>query len=467
MTDQAVAGLHARAAKDSFSSGSPFASLLALLGNSQDDNASADSTLATLQQSLKTKASKTKDDTGSDAASQLNTVQQTAMQAPGTATAPIEIAGAHGHLMHAKLAAPDVLVNGAEANSTASTDAPAQTGQMPGAANKLSADTQAKLTAELAKTAKIPAASDPTAPTPGTSTTPADNQAAQEVTKATALTKIESAALTNASQQAVHAPAPAQKIEAQALPIQFDASATRTGTQTASDLSSNTNGQSENQSTKEQTADDSRSLDTANNRPVETSTNVAPSNASSAPTTSLSASTASAVSGAAATNSAPSTQQINTALYVAPQSQNDAPAAQPNLAALAVSIAAKSNNGDSQFNISMDPPELGRVEVKLSVDSTGKAQAHLTADQPQTLELLQRDRNTLETSLKDAGVNLSNNGLSFSLKGQDQQNGNNPSAFAQRNRALSVNAIQTIDAGTTAISSTSFAPGDSRLDIRV
>ena len=125
----------------------------------------------------------------------------------------------------------------------------------------------------------------------------------------------------------------------------------------------------------------------------------------------------------------------------APAAQNTAPAATPNTNAaqalptpafhhtpdvngLAVEIAAKSQSGAKQFDIRLDPPELGRVEVRLSIDATGKASAHLSADQPQTLDLLRKDSTSLTQALRDAGLNVSQDGLNFSLRqqaGQDQQ----------------------------------------------
>ena len=44
------------------------------------------------------------------------------------------------------------------------------------------------------------------------------------------------------------------------------------------------------------------------------------------------------------------------------------------LPGMAVEIAAKSQSGAKQFDIRLDPPELGRVEVRLSIDASGKAQ---------------------------------------------------------------------------------------------
>jgi hypothetical protein len=85
------------------------------------------------------------------------------------------------------------------------------------------------------------------------------------------------------------------------------------------------------------------------------------------------------------------------------------------LQTLALHIVARSARGDSRFTIRLDPPELGRIDVNLSVTSHGHAQAVLAVEKPQTLDLLLRDAPTLERALKDAGLELGSD-LSFSLK---------------------------------------------------
>ena len=59
-----------------------------------------------------------------------------------------------------------------------------------------------------------------------------------------------------------------------------------------------------------------------------------------------------------------------------------------------------------------------RVDVRLSIDTGGKAQAHLSADQPATLDMLQKDAPTLTRALREAGLDVSQSGLNFSLRGQ-------------------------------------------------
>jgi flagellar hook-length control protein FliK len=281
------------------------------------------------------------------------------------------------------------------------------------------------------------------------------------------MTQLEKAAMGNTAQQALHSAAPAAKTEAQALQMPADAKPANaqgdsgSGTQTGSDQK-----QSQNSDTARLAAAAAKPSDTqsqsmrapdapqriANSAAtVQTATNTAVSNAASA-----------IGNGAASPAGATSPTTVATTLQVAQQTAA-ASTTTPDLSALAVSIAAKAKDGQNEFNIRMEPAELGRVDVRISVDAAGKAQAHLTADKPQTLQMLQRDSQTLERSLKDSGLDLSNNGLNFSLKGEQQSS---TPTFIARNRALSINSVQTIDT-VSSTSGTSTAPGDSRLDIRV
>ncbi len=139
----------------------------------------------------------------------------------------------------------------------------------------------------------------------------------------------------------------------------------------------------------------------------------------------------------------------------------------PNLDAMAVSIAARALSGAKQFEIRLDPPELGRVDVRLSIDASGKTQAHMTADQPQTLDLLQKDAPNLTQALRDAGLDVSQSGLNFSLRGQDRQNGDGNDNTGQ-GRRTDLTASQTIQA-TQSPAAISFngAAADARVDIHV
>jgi len=127
------------------------------------------------------------------------------------------------------------------------------------------------------------------------------------------------------------------------------------------------------------------------------------------------------------------TQSAATAATQTPQQPaQPAPQAVP-LAILGVEIAGKALDGKNRFDIRLDPPELGRIEVRLDVSSDGRVTSHLTADRPETLNLLQRDAAGLQRALEDAGLKTSDNSLQFSLRDQSsgqQQNmpssGNSP-----------------------------------------
>ena len=89
--------------------------------------------------------------------------------------------------------------------------------------------------------------------------------------------------------------------------------------------------------------------------------------------------------------------------------------------ALPVEIATQATAGKRQFEIRLDPPELGRVEVKMNIDNNGNTTTRLVVDRPETLDLLKRDSSQLERALQDAGHKTSDNGLEFSLRQQSAQ----------------------------------------------
>ena len=83
---------------------------------------------------------------------------------------------------------------------------------------------------------------------------------------------------------------------------------------------------------------------------------------------------------------------------------------------IAVQIAKHLSGGVNRFEIRITPPELGRIEVKLEIAESGRISAHLVADKPETLDLLQKDRATLEKALAEAGLNADESSLEFSMR---------------------------------------------------
>lgn len=93
-------------------------------------------------------------------------------------------------------------------------------------------------------------------------------------------------------------------------------------------------------------------------------------------------------------------------------------AAQPHPAVQTVAATIQrsgSEKQDTRITIQLDPPELGRVEVKMSMNKDNAAKVVLTIEKPETFAMLQRDAHVLERALADAGLSPDGSGLEFSL----------------------------------------------------
>ena len=317
---------------------------------------------------------------------------------------------------------------------------------------------------------------------PGNATSkPQQPPAATDTASADDSKKSASSDLQALSAASAHLAAPDKQVtQAKALPVQFDLVSGKAGAKAdARDDSASDHSGKDDRLADAQPQNDSRPIASApqtrtdapaqNTHSGNQQQNIAPAQPQAAnQNASATSGNASATATAAASATAQSATSQNNApaLQVVPQAQTAAGAVSPDLSALAVSIAAKSKNGEKQFDIRLDPPDLGRVDVRLSVDASGKAQAHLVADKPQTLDLLQRDRSDLERSLKDAGLALSNNGLNFSLKGQERQGDGAPAQTG--GSALGLAAVASDEAAPSAATNINgLSMGRSRLDIRV
>ena len=131
-----------------------------------------------------------------------------------------------------------------------------------------------------------------------------------------------------------------------------------------------------------------------------------------------------------------------------------------------MTIAARAQSGNSNFEIRLDPPDLGRIDVQLKVDSGGNVTSHIIAERPETLSLLQRQAPQLERALQDAGLNTGE-GTQFSLADQGFA-GNNAYTAPEFNSGTST-AIPTSDS-VPAIAAQGYASWSGRsggLDITV
>ena len=89
---------------------------------------------------------------------------------------------------------------------------------------------------------------------------------------------------------------------------------------------------------------------------------------------------------------------------------------QLNLPQIAIEMARQVGDGNTRFQIRLDPPELGRIDVRLEIDKGGQVLARLTVEKSETLDLMQRDQRALQQALQQAGLDSSKTNLEFSLK---------------------------------------------------
>lgn len=102
------------------------------------------------------------------------------------------------------------------------------------------------------------------------------------------------------------------------------------------------------------------------------------------------------------------------------------------LSGLAAEITAQARDGKNHFEIRLDPPDLGRIDVRLDVDRQGQVTSHLVVERSETLDLLRRDAPSLERALQSAGLKT-DGGVEYSLRdqafGRDRSPQNAPSTL--------------------------------------
>ncbi len=89
-------------------------------------------------------------------------------------------------------------------------------------------------------------------------------------------------------------------------------------------------------------------------------------------------------------------------------------------------IRVARSDGSSRIHIQLEPETLGKLDIKLHVDAEGKTGVTITADNKNTLDLLQRDTKGLERALADAGLTADSGNLNFNLRGEQQGQDNSP-----------------------------------------
>lgn len=118
-------------------------------------------------------------------------------------------------------------------------------------------------------------------------------------------------------------------------------------------------------------------------------------------------------------------------------------------AQIAAQILRRLEGRSTRFEIALTPAELGRVDVKLDIDSEGRLQARLAFDNPAAATDLRGRADELRRQLEDAGFDLGENALEFAERdsgssafdrGQDGRSGQSRafSAAARLNAEIDV-----------------------------
>ncbi len=89
---------------------------------------------------------------------------------------------------------------------------------------------------------------------------------------------------------------------------------------------------------------------------------------------------------------------------------------------------------DTTIKLRLDPPELGRVEVKMSIDKDNATKIVLTAEKPETYMLLKQDTEILQNALNNSGLDSSEGSIDFELASESHDfNQNNKQSSKQNN----------------------------------
>ena len=83
---------------------------------------------------------------------------------------------------------------------------------------------------------------------------------------------------------------------------------------------------------------------------------------------------------------------------------------------VAATLTRAAAEGETKtMTLKLDPPELGRIEIRMDFGKEKGMKAHIVTEKPETHLMLQRDAHVLERALQNAGLDTSEGGLSFTL----------------------------------------------------
>lgn len=81
-----------------------------------------------------------------------------------------------------------------------------------------------------------------------------------------------------------------------------------------------------------------------------------------------------------------------------------------------VNITKSAVKGIDKIDVRLKPEDLGSIEIKMQLSKDGKLQAHIISSRPETMEILQKEIQSLERAFNDAGFQTDEGSLSFSFR---------------------------------------------------
>lgn len=122
---------------------------------------------------------------------------------------------------------------------------------------------------------------------------------------------------------------------------------------------------------------------------------------------------------------------------------------------IALQIHRNAQTQVDTFRMQLHPADLGQLEVRLRFSKDGTMKAHLVAEKPETLALLQKDSAQLQRMLEQSGLQLDGNALSFDLRQQREQGtqsayNNNGSRAAAGNAGDDITLAASVQANISA-----------------
>lgn len=90
----------------------------------------------------------------------------------------------------------------------------------------------------------------------------------------------------------------------------------------------------------------------------------------------------------------------------------------PAIQAAAAVIAKNAKEGGAQtISMRLDPPELGKLQVEMKYKKGDPLKVHVVLEKADTASMFMRDAHALESTLKEAGLQLDGSSLSFEFSG--------------------------------------------------